>query len=298
YAFPVLTAVFVVGAIVILSKSHPGLPAITAPGSGPTPGGFWIALGATFGYAAGWNPYASDYTRYLPRTTNRMAAGVWAGLGVLISCVVLELGGAALATVPTSNFNDNPTLQFIKPLPEVLAVLALLGIALGTVSANVINIYSGSMSFLTLGIRLPSHIRRAIVAAVAGVCGYVLGLILEARGVVSNYENFLLLISYWIAPFLGVVLVDYWLRRGEYDQKLFYDSGYRPWKGVVAMAAGIVVSLPFWNNALYTAPIAKANPGLGDITFVVGFVVAAAVHFALNLGLRRETAATPRSVSS
>ncbi len=32
----------------------------------PAIGGFLITLGAAFGYAAGWNPYASDYTRYLP----------------------------------------------------------------------------------------------------------------------------------------------------------------------------------------------------------------------------------------
>ena len=30
------------------------------------PGGFLLIVGATFGYAAGWNPYATDYTRYLP----------------------------------------------------------------------------------------------------------------------------------------------------------------------------------------------------------------------------------------
>jgi purine-cytosine permease-like protein len=206
--------------------------------------------------------------------------------------VVLELAGAALVTVAGTRWGptDIPTTQFIRPLPEWLSVLALLGIALGTVSANVINIYSGSMSFLVLGIKLPSQIRRAIVALAAGVVGYVLGVILQSSGVVSKYENFLLLISYWIAPFLGVVLVDYWLRRGSYDEKLFYDTRYRPWKGFVAMAVGILASVPFWNNAIFTGPVPKGTPGIGDVTFVVGFVVAAAVHLVLNLNLRRSAA--------
>ena len=119
------------------------------------------------------------------------------------------------------------------------------------------------------------------------MAGYVLGVILQSSGVVSKYENFLLLISYWIAPFLGVVLVDYWLRRGSYDEKLFYDTHYRPWKGFVAMLAGIVVSLPFWNNPLFVGPVPSHFPGIGDVTFAVGFVVAAAVHLVLNLDLRR-----------
>ncbi len=30
-------------------------------------GGFLLTLGAAFGYAVGWNPFASDYTRYFCR---------------------------------------------------------------------------------------------------------------------------------------------------------------------------------------------------------------------------------------
>jgi NCS1 family nucleobase:cation symporter-1 len=39
------------------------------------------------------------------------------------------------------------------------------------VSANAINVYSGGMSFLTMGFTIPGHLRRAIVAVVAGVIG-------------------------------------------------------------------------------------------------------------------------------
>ena len=49
----------------------------------PPLGGFLITVGAAFGYAAGWNPYASDYTRYLPPETPRGPVALFAGLGVL-----------------------------------------------------------------------------------------------------------------------------------------------------------------------------------------------------------------------
>ena len=51
----------------------------TAPVTDAVPGGFWIALGASFGYTAGWNPYAADYSRYLPPAKR---AGIFAALGV------------------------------------------------------------------------------------------------------------------------------------------------------------------------------------------------------------------------
>jgi NCS1 nucleoside transporter family len=265
YAFPYLAIVFGVAAILIFTQAHLG-QGVNAKIQGPLgeTGAFTLTFTAAFGYAVGWNPYASDYTRYLPSTTIRFLTGLWAGLGVFVSCVILEIMGAALVTIPSTAGLSNPTDQLIKPLPGVLAGLVLLGVALGAVTANVLNVYSGAISFLTLGIRLPLRIRRAAVAPGSG------------------YENFLLLISYWIAPFLAVVLTDYWLRGGNYDEREFFDTHHLPWKGVVSMVVGIVASFPFWNNALITGPVPKANPAFGDITFIVGFVVTAVVYWALS----------------
>lgn len=294
-AFPVLTIVFVISAVLIFSQANLG-QGINAKVQGPLgeTGAFTLTFTAAFGYAVGWNPYASDYTRYLPRNTNRFMTGLWAGLGVFVSCVLLELIGAALVTVAGTNWGptDIPTAQFIKPLPYALQILALLSIALGTVSANVINIYSGSMSFLTLGIRLTLRQRRAIVAVGAGVIGFIVGVALQAQvGPGSKYESFLLLISYWIGPFLGVVVTDYLIRRGHYAEHEFFDSGRRPWQGLVAMLAGLVVSLPFWNvTGVFIGPIPNTNPAVGDVTFIVGMLVAALVHFLLNMGLRQRAA--------
>ena len=148
YAFIGLGIIFGITAIVILSKGHEG-----APASGHFPGGWLVTLGATFGYAAGWNPYATDYTRYLPKGQGR-AAGLWSGAGIFVSCVILETVGAASATIATTN-TGSPTDQFVSHLPTVLANLTLLAIVVGAIGANAINVYSGSMSFLALGIELP-----------------------------------------------------------------------------------------------------------------------------------------------
>ena len=284
YAFPYLAIVFGISAILIFAQAHLG-QGVNARVQGPLgeTGAFTLTFTAAFGYAVGWNPYASDYTRYLPSRTSQLLTGLWAGLGVFVSCAILEVMGAALVTIPATAGLSNPTDQLIKPLPGLLAGLVLLGVALGAVTANVLNVYSGAISFLTLGIRLPLRIRRAAVALGAGVVGYIVGVVLESRvGPGSGYENFLLLISYWIAPFLAVVLTDYWLRGGQYAEREFFDPGHRPWKGVVSMVVGIAASFPFWNNALIAGPIPKAYPAVGDITFIVGFIVTAVVYWALS----------------
>ncbi|HVV17912.1 MAG TPA: cytosine permease [Pseudonocardiaceae bacterium] len=281
YAVIFLGVVFVIASVWLLTNAHAGTP------GKPVPGGFLLTAGAAFGYAAGWNPYAADYTRYLPPSVRTRMTGVWAGLGVFVSCVLLEIVGAA--SVAPLGMPDNPTAAITGELPTWLSDLTLLAIVIGAISANVLNIYSGAMSFLTLGIRLPLALRRALVAAVFGVIGFLLawsGL----RDAGEKYEGFLLIIAYWIGPWLGVMFTDQFIRRGRPIGKLLYATWYQNWAGPIAMLVGIGVSIPlFSNQADFTGVVARHVPALGDITFLVGFVLSAVVYAALRpfLGANR-----------
>jgi NCS1 nucleoside transporter family len=285
-AFPLLVVVFAIASVVILTKAHPGGHVTSVPG------GWLITFGAAFGYAAGWNPYASDYTRYLPPDTSRRATGLWAGLGVLISCVVLETVGAAAATITNvGKFANNPTAGFTSHLPTGIADVTLLAIALGAVCANALNVYSGSMSFLALGIRLPLALRRAIVAIVFGIAGFFVALSgLSDAG--TKYNNFLLVIAYWIGPWLGVFFADQFLRRRKRVDGFLFDRRHNPWAGFAAMAIAMAVSIYFFANQTdYIGLVPKHVPQFGDIAFEVGFVLAAvlyAVFFRLQGEGRRE----------
>ena len=291
---PVLAVVFAVTSVVILTQVDTSfIPADGQPHGAVA--GFLLTVGATFGYAAGWNPYATDYTRYLPRDTSPRATGWAAGLGVLVPCVILETVGAASATI-ASNPDASPTAAFTEHLPGWLAALTLLCIAVGAVAANAINIYSGSMSFVALGLRLPLRLRRALAVGVFGVLGFVLALFgLADAG--EAYEGFLLIIAYWIGPWLAVVLTDWWLRsrttpgtvahHGTDAEHLLFDTGHRNLAGPVAMLAGMIVSIAlFSNQQFYTGPVPTALPTVGDIGFEVGFVVSAVVYL-LTVRLRR-----------
>ena len=277
WAFPVLVVIFAIAAGVIFSKAHYG--AHISPIPGGTLGGWLITLGAAFGYAAGWNPYASDYTRYLPKNTNRKAAGLWAGLGVFVSCLVLEIVGAAAATITdVARYSANPTAGFVSNMPTWVGDITLLAIALGAVCANALNVYSGSMSFLALGFKLPLTLRRAIVAIVFGVAGFFVALSgLSDAG--TKYNNFLLVIAYWIGPWLGVFFTDQFLRRGKNVAGFLFDRRHNPWAGVAAMAISMGVSIwLFANQTDYVGVLPKHHPAFGDLTFEVGFVLAALLY--------------------
>jgi NCS1 family nucleobase:cation symporter-1 len=139
------------------------------------------------------------------------------------------------------------------------------------------------MSFLTLGIKIPFRLRRAIVALGFGVLGFIIALIaLPDAG--ATYEGFLLVIAYWIAPWLGVVLVDRYLRRGTKIGDLVVDEvhKYKNWAGPVAFVIATVLSIYlFANQVVYVGLVTKAVPEIGDLTPVVGFVLAGILYLVL-----------------
>ena len=274
YVVPILAVVFLVGAVIVFGKSHPGAT------SHPIPGAFLIEAAAAFGYACGWNPYAADYTRYLPETVDRRMVGLWAGLGVFVSCVVLESAGAAMVSAAGKAANVDPGV-YTGLMPSWIGKLTLLCIAVGAVAANALNIYSGAMSALAVGIRLPQRRARAGVAVFFGVCGFVLALF-GIRNAGQNYQNFLLIIAYWIGPWLGVVLADRWRRSGQDVTALAQRHGFHNPRGAIAMFVGMTLSIFFFSNQTeYVGKLVAKHPHLGDITFLVGFVVAAGLYLAL-----------------
>jgi NCS1 nucleoside transporter family len=278
YSFPVLAVIFAVASVAILVKSHVDAPAM--PGGVGGLGGFLLTVGTAFGYAAGWTPYAADYTRYLPSTVSTARTGLFASAGLFLSCFVLEVVGAASVTIGPA-LSDNPTEAFTGELASPLAKATLLAIAIGAIAANSINIYSGAMAFVTIGIKLPAHIARALVTVFFGVVGFLVAW-WALPDYAQSYEAFLLIIAYWIGPWLGVVFADQYLRRDQKIAGFLYDRSYANWNGLLSFVIGLVVSvLLFANQVKFTGYIAKAIPQLGDITFFVGFLLAGASYLLL-----------------
>jgi len=277
WAFPVLAVVFAIASIVILRQSHLGAPAI--PGGVGGMGGFLLTVGTAFGYAAGWTPYAADFTRYLPPTVSPTRTGMYAALGLFTSCSVLAIVGAASVTIAPAT-SENPAEAFTAHLPVPLATATLLAIAIGAIAANCMNIYSGAMAFVTIGITL-GRSARAVVTLLLGMLGFLIAWWALADAAAS-YEAFLLIIAYWIGPWLGVVFADQYLRGGQSVARTLYDRSYTNWGGVLSFGIGLAISvLLFCHQVRFIGFIASAVPQLGDITFFVGFLIAGACYLVL-----------------
>ena len=275
WSFPVLAVIFAIASVAILVKSNVGAAALPDGVGGL--GGFLLTVGTAFGYAAGWTPYAADYTRYLPSTVSRARTGLFASAGLFLSCVALEVVGAASVTIGPA-LSKNPTEAFTGELSSPIAKATLLAIAIGAIAANSINIYSGAMAFVTIGIKLPAHVARALVTVFFGVAGFAVAL-WALPDAAQSYEAFLLIIAYWIGPWLGVVFADQYLRRNQRIAGYLYDRSYANWPGLASFAIGIVVSvLLFSNQVKFVGLVARAVPQLGDVTFFVGFLIAGGAY--------------------
>lgn len=304
-------------------------------------GGIILATALGFSYATGWVPCASDYSRYLPQSTNPRSVWTYAFLGCAVPCIALEVMGAATVTaVHGVNLADASPTQAIASLlgSGTVSTLVLLTVVLGTLTANCMNLYSGAMAALVVkfpaaGWRWPlltaaifgaltaalfaqAHIAPAIVLLFALAVSLivlfvgryrlrrwraalvvgVLGALLASGGghpdrTSQLYTNFLLLLSYWASPWAAVVFVDWLQRRNEPANTDAFETRAPVRPGIYAWVAGLALSLPFWNQQWYMGPFAAAFPQFGDLSYYVGFAVAAIVMAAC----KRETS---RAVAS
>jgi NCS1 family nucleobase:cation symporter-1 len=277
-----LVVVFAAVTGYVLGHAHPSLPFNPkAPlAFGGLSGGMITTIGVAFSYMLGWMPFASDYTRYLPEDTPP-AQVFWAAFGGnLIGALWPELLGLLLVSMaPRFAASANAVGLVSHLLPGVLRWITLVAVAVGTLTANVLNIYSAALSALV--VRVP--VRRWQAALAVGVVGGLATLVGGAN-FSANLENFLLLLGYWVAPWLAVVALDLFvLGRHDTNPRPFYDVGHRLAEGAVAWAvAAVGATWLFGDQTLHVGPIAYAHPQIGDLSYWVGMVAAAG----LDLGAR------------
>lgn len=273
-----LTLVFIGVSIFAFSHAHYALPFNPVHTLGAytgITGGIIEAAGLALSYLFGWTVFGSDYTRYLPKITKPSAIFANAASSNFVAALWLELVGVALATAFPAAANGNPIGLLSGINPHWLVDLTLLAVMLGTVTANVLNIYSGSLSALV--IQVP--IKRWMAAVAVGIIGAVVAYI-GHKAYYLDFENFLFLLAYWLAPWSAVVLVDFFLiNKGNYPESIFYNPKRLFNRGLWAWLIGIAVSVPFFNQSLYVGPIAYRYGHLGDISYYVSFVVAGLIYW-------------------
>jgi NCS1 family nucleobase:cation symporter-1 len=144
---------FIVLGAATLPRVHLGAafnPHAPVAGGGEIAGVIYSAALA-FSYAIGWGPCAADYSRYLPPGSSSRAVWGWTFLGGALPSTALEILGAATVTaLPRAHLADATPANLIFAIfgHGAIALVGLLTITAGTLSANCLNLYSGSISAL------------------------------------------------------------------------------------------------------------------------------------------------------
>ena len=269
----VLGVMFVIVTAIALSH-HATLAAYHATTHAPW-AMFGIMVGAAFSYIGSWGPYASDYSRYLPKSTKRKSIISYSFWGAFIASVWLELVGAAVAILAGAH-PGNP-ISAIHSVAGAFGTLSVIAIILGGTAADALNLYSNSLSAGAMGLKLP----RWLLALMASIIGLILSL-LGSGSFESNYESFLLLLGYWMTPWVGVLFADFYIQKAykwASSDKRNLKSIQLP--GLASFLIGIVISTLFMSSELYEGPIAKAMNGV-DLAFYVGFLVSFIIYLLWN----------------
>lgn len=275
-------SIVVLIAVSIFMLLHGNGPGAESTLSGSAYATTWLLqFTVVFAYTVSWAPYASDYSRYLPDSASGKSIFAWASAGLFASTTWMMVLGAALISLDPGG-DVLGTLGLV--LPDWLRYVVLLTLGLSAIPHNSINLYSGAMAGLTCDVK----IRQEVTVVVAGVLGGALALVYGGDDFRENFSLFLHMLSYYITPWLAVLLVDYFRihRNGlAYpDFPVFYDQNgpFRGvnWAGLGAMLIAAVVSVPFIDTEVFTGPVANALGG-ADISYFVSGIAAAVLYLVL-----------------
>lgn len=245
-----------------------------------------VALGIIVSYPIGWTNFASDYSRYFPPTMSWKKIALSAGLGQFLSLSLCEIIGVVFAIAVGGNLGNNPVSQLGHFLPTWFMVPLLIAVIFGGIAANVPNGYTASLGLLALRLPMTRLVSLSVIALFT-VCVRVA--VVYYGAFFDVYQNFLNYMVFWTGPWATIVIVDYFMRGGNYNSvdmmkwgsgRYWYRSGIF-WPGVIAFLIGIIMSLVFSNSATYASPFMTNVLGSGDLSFEAGIVSAALLYWSL-----------------
>ena len=248
-----------------------------AVGGSDYAGAFVLGLMTCFALVASWYPFASDYSRYLPRSSSTRAVTFWPVVGVVVPMILLGLFGLLLPTIDASLASSQGILAVINAhTPWWFAIPFFIFIVVGEIWANYLDVYTAGLVTLAMGINL----KRWQTALGCGILGATLA---SLAVLISDfhvaYEDFLILTYLWAPAWAAVVLLSFFVFEGK----------GRPSLALGAWITGTAASLLFVNYAnLFGNLVAKPsffNDGLiaglhgADLAGLISAGVAAFVYW-------------------
>jgi NCS1 family nucleobase:cation symporter-1 len=224
---------------------------------------FGITLATSFSYLMSWGPYAADYSRY----NKEKNAFIYTFLGGFIASLWAELAGVFIAIL-SFNPSANPAIDLESVLGPY-GIVGLFAIFLGGIAADAINLYSNSVSLKTTGIKM-NRLNTVIIGIVVAI---ILAIITYSK-FYAFYEDFLFILDYWITPWIGIMIADFFIinKHQKFDTKKI--PGFNK-SGIFSYFIALLISIPFMDpGVIYEGIISKLYLGGVDISYYVSFIIA------------------------
>ena len=212
----------------------------------------------------GWTECGNDYTRYVPRDAKKGALVGWIFLGTAVPEIVMMILGALTFTFLSSTSqvaawngaNPFEALYGQHFIPSWVVALFLIFAIVQLFGINSLDLYSSGVSVQAMGIRLKRY--QAVVMDSIIACGLTIWAIFQST--FSLYmKEFVGVIIVWIAPWFGIFITDWILRKYRYNAAelqrtdaggLYFGgtSGVN-WNAVIAFLVGLVSSTIAFSKA-------------------------------------------------
>jgi NCS1 nucleoside transporter family len=286
YTVPVTVAIMAL--MSVLAWSQPGVVNWNLTSSLP-PGAHFAMLTLLMsaigvGWGISWVTWASDYSRFVPRSESSTSVFWYSYIGMFVPSVWLAILGATIASV---TLDTDPAKMVSAVFGGVASILVLLMVLHGPIATNILNVYSAALAALSMGVRLS----RTALALIAGIVGYVVTIyFIFAPSFAKAFDNWMISLLLWMSPWAGVVLADFFIKRkGQINVPELYASpessayGDINWGGIIAFLAGLVAGWSVQDGLVpaLQGPISGLLGG-ADFSWLFGIVVAGVVYLAFS----------------
>jgi NCS1 nucleoside transporter family len=241
--------------------------------------GLLTAIGV--GWGISWVTWASDYSRFVPRSVSSRTVFWYSYSGMFIPTVWLAVLGASIASVTA---DTDPAKLVTSVFGGVMAVLVMLMVAHGPIATNILNVYSSALAAASAGIKAS----RRTLGLLAGAVGYAVTLYFIGHAqFATDFDSWMVGLILWMSPWAGVVLADFYLLRRQnirvselYAEPARSAYGDVNWIGIGAFVAGLVAGWLFEFGLVTPLQglISKHLLNGADLSWLVGLVVAAVVY--------------------
>jgi purine-cytosine permease-like protein len=282
---PVTVAIMVL--MSVLAWSQPGVVNWNLTSSLP-PGAHLAMLSLLMtaigvGWGISWVTWASDYSRFVPRSVSSSSVFWYSYVGMLVPSIWLAVLGATIASVTT---DTDPAKMVSAVFGGVASLLVLLMVLHGPIATNILNVYSAALAALSMGVRLS----RTSLALVVGIIGYLVTIyFVFAPSFAKAFDNWMISLLLWMSPWAGIILADFFIKRkSKIDVAELYAApetsayGDINWGAIIAFLVGLAAGWAL-EDGLVPALQGPLSGLLGgaDLSWLAGIVIAGALYLAI-----------------